>query len=343
MQAQPGYATYNLPPGVKPVYAGNHDDLPPQTAGYVTPQMVRRQHVSVWAVWWNEFWGSLFYAFVGRLFIAASGGSTISGTIPFIYGNALTNGLAYFACLAIFGAVSGGHFNPAITLAVFFIEFATFYFFRSEKIRYSGEQREIAEKEKIEARELRWYAVWIPVLYPLLQFVAFIFAALLIWAIVPGSPRSSPIDLGIPYSTSFASDGQNFGAELLGSFLFIGGFVLLMKLFGSSSWKIQLMRALAFGIWFFVLILAFAPWAGAVWNPGLWLAFAIVSGRFKEWWIFLFPPLIASFVVAIFSWVHWWMSQIPRRQWLKKRRIGGYEVEILANRMPANNSQYMIN
>ena len=57
------------------------------------------------------------------------------------------------------------------------------------------------------------------------------------------------------------------------------------------------------------LFLVFAPWAGALWNPTLWLAFAIISGRWTDWWILLWPAFISSFAAAVFCFVHWWISR----------------------------------
>lgn len=339
----PSYYAYAPPafgPGGKPVYGsygntqrvGKRGDLPPQTPGFVTPQMQPREKVSVWAVWWNEFWGSLFFALVGRLFVAVVGGSVAASAGLGLLGNAFTNAFAFFAASVLFGSVSGGHFNPAITLAVWMIEFATYYIFGR---RQFGVFRaaDTATKKPIQSRELRWYAVWYPLLYPLLQFVAFLIAALLIWGILPGGSRSAPIALGIPFKGPITgNNGKIFGAEILFGFLLIGGFVILGKQFGSSSMMWQATRSMVFGFWYFVLILAFAGFAGGVGNPGLWLAFAIVSGRYTHWWIFLFPFFIAAILVAFFCWIHWWIGHIPAKTILSTFRGGKYEITL--NNMP---------
>lgn len=351
------YSYYTTTPGGKPVYGGMrrvgaNGDLPGQTTGFVTPQMPPREMIAVWAVYWNEFWGTFFFSVVGRLFVAAFGGSVVAGTIPTVFGNAFANAFALFGAMVIFGSASGGHFNPAVTLAVWLIEFATFYIFGRRQLGVfrgmlvtapepetkKGEPA-VVELPSRQQRQLRWYAVWYPLLYPVFQLAAFFLAALSIWGIMPGGSRSAPIELGIPFKGPITGNNNKiFGAEVLGSFLYITGFVLLMKLFGGQSIMQQTLRALVFSFWYFVLILTFAPWAGAVWNPFLWLAFFAVSGRSRHWWIFFWPAFIAAIGAALFCWIHFWISQIPVMHF--SRTIGGRRFEIALDRMPPGHASY---
>ena len=284
----------------QPKKSGQDGDDTFNTTGFLTPMLPDRDRVSYAFVLWNEFLGTLMYALAGRLFVGFFGGSTLAATIPILFGTAFANGFAYFGAMAVFGAVSGGHFNPAVTLAVLLIELLA-------RSGWFG-----AFRWGSGTSSPRPWRSWFGLLpYFVVQFAAFLIAALLIWAFLPGSPRNAPIALGIPIVSGVVSDGKTFGVEIVGSFMFLSAYVLLLKMFGGDrSWLSQAIRALAFGFWYFTLVLVFAPWAGAVWNPGLWLGFAIVSGRYVDWWILLFPALISAVVACIFCLLHWWLAHM---------------------------------
>lgn len=295
----------------------------PGDPGFTSVQLPPRDKVSYWAVLWNEFLGTLMYALAGRLFVAFFGGTTFAATIPTLFGTALSNGLAFMSAMAVFGGVSGGHFNPAITLCVFILEVFT-HFGLMGKFKWQGIEAgideagedlmgEITNGDNGNEKTSRPWKSWLGLLpYFLVQFVAFLLAALLIWGFLPPSqnPRQAPVALGIPFVTGNVDNGRTFGVEIAGSFLFLVAYMLLLKMFGSDrSWFIQVIRSLAFGLWYFALILVFAPWAGAVWNPTLWLAFALISGRYSDWWVLLIPAFISSVATSLFCVAHWYISK----------------------------------
>lgn len=343
-----------------PVLVSGARMVEPGDAGFVSPSPPQRNHVSYWAVLWNEFLGSFMIALAGRLFVGFFGGSTFAATVPTLYGTAFANGFVFFGAMAVFGAVSGGHFNAAITLSVMLIElFARFGWFGKFRwgrlvngggdgdgdgddgsgssslidfgmnmgeettmgmdIEYNenGNGGTMARSRTMEPHPWRTWFGLLP--YFVVQFAAFLIAALLVWAFLPGSPRSSPVSLGIPYVTNTVNDGKTFGLELVASFMYLVGYVLLLKMLGGSrQWLFQVVRAMAFGLWYFALIVVFAPWAGAVWNPTLWLAFAIVSGRWVDWWILMWPALISAVATAFFCLLHWWIGQTSHLRDLAK-------------------------
>lgn len=59
-----------------------------------------------------EFFGSTLFIFVGCACVV---GNTGSGTIQ----PAVAHGLALGVCIMLFGQISGGHFNPAVSVSVF--------------------------------------------------------------------------------------------------------------------------------------------------------------------------------------------------------------------------------
>lgn len=275
-------------------------DVKPADIGFASPETAGRESTSYWGVLWNEFLGTFMYSFTARLFVAVFGGTTAAATIPTLYGAAFANAFAYFGAMATFGGISGGHFNPAITLTVMLVEFyARFHWFG--KFNWGNREEERGKSP--------WRS-WIGLVpYIVVQLIAFLFSALLIWGLLRGSPRSAPIALGIPFVTNNSSDGQTFGAELLGSFMFLVGYLLLLKMFGSDrSWMANAIRSLAFGFWYFALFMTFAFFAGAVWNPGLWLAYAFISGRYEDWWILFVPALVAAIAASVFCLIHWWIG-----------------------------------
>lgn len=288
---------------IRPKNAGEKIEL--AKSGFISATLGDPTTMSLVAIWWNEFLGSLVYGLVARLFVAFFGGSSVAATLPTILGAAFTNGFAFFGAMATFGAISGGHFNPAITLAVLLIEIGV-------RMGLFGEWEKGTQL-------WRGRSLWGLAGYFVVQFAGFILAALLIWGFLPAGARNTPIELGIPFVTNVVSNGKTFGTEIAGSFLFIIGYLILLKMFSYRDWASQMNRSLAFGFWYFVLFLVFAPWAGAVWNPSLWLAFAIISGRYTDWWILMWPAVISGIAGALFCLMHWWISY-PVEELRKKAR-----------------------
>ena len=281
---------------VLPLSSKAHAPIRPATVGFLSPLLALRDRLPGRAAWWNEFWGSFWFAFTGRLFAAFFGGSVLAATIPTLYGTAFVNAFGYFMVMATFGAVSGGHFNASITLCIMIIELAVRWGWFGDFHFAPGSRP--------------WRSWWGLLPYFVAQFIGFILAALLVWAFLPGTPLAAPIELGIPFVSGVVSDGKTFGLEIVASFGYLTVYVVLMKMFGGSTmWMSHAIRSLVFGFSYFALFLVFAPWAGALWNPTLWLAFAIISGRWVDWWILFWPAFISSFAAAAFCFVHWWISQ----------------------------------
>ena len=69
-----------------------------------------------WQKYLAEFFGTLVLVFGGTLTIVGVGGAADSGIIAIAFGF----GLALLIGLYAFGEVSGGHYNPAVTLAMLF-------------------------------------------------------------------------------------------------------------------------------------------------------------------------------------------------------------------------------
>jgi hypothetical protein len=113
-----GKPVFGAQAGKAVLVAGKEVITHPGDPGFTTVQLPTRDRVSYLAVLWSEFLGTLLYATAARLFVGFFGGTTFAATIPTLYGTALSNSLAFMAAMVVFGGVSGGHFNPAITLCI---------------------------------------------------------------------------------------------------------------------------------------------------------------------------------------------------------------------------------
>ena len=329
---QQGYASYSPPQQLYGKVGDNAQDLPGQTAGFVTGQMKPRSETSTWLKLWNEFWGSFWITLVGRLMVAAVGGSFAASAGVGLILNAFVNAFMLFVCMVVYGTASGGHFDPAITFTIWMIEMTTYYVFGWEGLRIfrtadvpdpNNPKKLIPGKirEGFTVRKLHWYNVWIPLLYLIPQIFGMFLAAFILAGILPGGSLSSPINLGIASKGPLVGgNGKIWGAQFIASMMYIGVFVLLMKYFGGQGHVTQAIKSLVMGFAAFVLILAFGGYAGGDWNSGRWLALAAISGRWKHWYLFATPSWIASFVVAFYCWIHWWIGHIPRRTFRRGKK-----------------------
>jgi len=278
-----------------------HSVVHPSTAtgyGYLSPLLPIPKRISYLGVLWNEFLGTFFIALISRLFVAYFGGAAFASTIPTLFGSAIANTFSSFGALVMFGSISGGHFNPAVTLAIILIGLFT-------RLGAFGRYARNLEDESGNRHPWRTWLGLFP--YVVVQFIAFILAALLIWGFLPAGmhPRSLPIALGMPMVSGVASNGKTFGVEIVGSFLYLAGYLLFLFRFGSEKHSSpQWERGAAVALYYFALIMAFSPWAGANWNPGLWLAFAIISGNWTNWWVLFLPPFISAVLASLFVIVH---------------------------------------
>jgi MIP family channel proteins len=188
-----------------------------------------------------EFLGTLILVFVGALSTLVVGSNLIVV--------ALAHGLILLALIASFGEISGGHFNPAVTLTVFL----------TQNIN-----------------------LWAALLYWVVQLLGAIVAGALLLVFF-----SSGTGLGTPDAVPPFSRGEAFAAELLGSsFLFhfivfgvtysnnaalsIGmGFVALELVFvpisgGAFNFARFLGPAVFSGLWGGWWIYLFAPFLGSI-------------------------------------------------------------------------------
>lgn len=135
--------------------------------------------MKTWQKYVAELLGTFVLVFVGSLALLASGGPRDpAGRISIAFGF----GIALLAGLYAFGEVSGGHFNPIVSLAMFL-------------------------DRRLSALDTLWY--WIA------QFLGAIVASVVIWAVYADR------DAVKATATSSSSDARGFFLELIASAIFV--------------------------------------------------------------------------------------------------------------------------
>ena len=206
-----------------------------------------------------EFIGpfALVFAGVGAI-IATQGGNLVA--------IALAHGLAIGLMVTAVGHVSGGHFNPAVTIGML----------------VTG---------KISAA---WAGVYI--IAQLLGATAAAAILALVYPDLGDVGRNNPgINTGVP--------GINPDAGLLGAFVLevVLTFFLVWVIFGTAvDWRTpKAITGLAIGLTITMDIFAGGAISGAVMNPARALGPAIVQGDFANVWLWIVAPIVGGALAAL--------------------------------------------
>jgi MIP family channel proteins len=172
-------------------------------------------------------------------------------------------GLTLFAVICMFGATSGGHFNPAVTLA---------------------------------AMTIRRISVIDGIIYMLAQLSGAVLGALLTKGLLLDEGRA--VHYGAGSVTSLLS-GNVAGAavEAIGVFALV--LVILAVVFSEKSLKDW--GPLAIGLTFVFMVMVGGPLTGACFNPARWFGAALVSSEWGGVWPYLVGPLVGS-LLAVGVW-----------------------------------------
>ena len=204
----------------------------------------------------------LIAEFVGTftlIFLGVGAGIVSSGDIVAI---ALAHGLAIALMVTAVGHISGGHFNPAVTLAML----VTGRIELSEAIRY-------------------WFA----------QLAGAAGAALVLLATLGTSIRDAGVNVGTP------GIGAGFDAKNALVAEIVGTFFLVFVIFGVAVDKrgtFKILAGLPIGLMITADILALGGVSGAAMNPARWFGPALVSGHFDDFWIWIVGPAIGALLAA---------------------------------------------
>jgi aquaporin Z len=208
-----------------------------------------------------EFLGTFALVFFGAGAICADRYLQSSGGIGLL-GIALANGLAMAIMVSALGHISGGHFNPAISIG----------FWVSKRIG------------TIEVF-LYWAA----------QLLGGIAAAFLLKAIIPEETWRA-VALGTP---ELVRDFSRLSAMLLEA---VASFFLVLVFFATSVDERGTFRSIAgFGIGLTITIgtLAIGPFTGAAMNPARAFGPTLASNHWTNWGVYWIGPLAGGFIAGL--------------------------------------------
>lgn len=206
--------------------------------------------------------------FIGTFFLCFAGISAILSSTPVVGGGgglvaiALAHGLALSIGVSLFGGVSGGHLNPAVTSAMLV----------TGRIR-AGQA----------------------LTYVLSQCLGAVVAAAICRAVFPAAAVAQA-NLGIPLPAPWATTGVVFTLE------FVMTFLLVTAVFGTAvDPRGQVMKLGGFGIGLTVAfdILAAGPVTGASMNPARSFGPALVQGYWTWHALYWLAPIAGGIVAGL--------------------------------------------
>lgn len=172
----------------------------------------------------------------------------------------LVHAFLLFGLIVMFGVASGGHFNPAVTLAAAAIK------------RISG----------IDA-----------IIYTLAQLSGAVLGALLAKGLLLDEGRASHW-AAAEVSSKLAGNFQGMIVEGIGTFCLV--LVILAAVYSAKSVKDW--APLAIGTTLGFLVMALGPLTGGSFNPARWFGPALVSGEWGGVWPYLLGPIVGALLAA---------------------------------------------
>ena len=203
-----------------------------------------------------EFVGTFFFFSIGAGAILADASGGGGGLVAI----AFAHGLALAIAVSIFGPISGGHFNPAVSFGV----------------AVGG--------------AFPWSRV---VPYWVAQLAGGILAGLLALAVYPEKARVAT-HLGTP---SVAAGVNDVAAILIEAALTL---FLVLAVFGTAvSPTAPRIAGFGIGLTVLVDILAGGPLTGAAMNPARYFGTGIPALFFDRWWVYVIGPLAGALVGGV--------------------------------------------
>ena len=207
-----------------------------------------------------EALGTFLFFFVGAGsvvlgdYLAANG-----GTGPGLLGVALAHGLALAVLVSALGAVSGGHFNPAVTLAVWIMG-------KIAPVRAG--------------------------LYVVAQLVGAVAAGLALKAIFADSWQAS--NIGTPALGAGVTAPIGIGVEAV-----LTALLVLAVIGTAVDPRAPKIGGLAIGLAVAADILVGGPLTGAAMNPARWFGPAVAAGAYADWYVWWIGPAIGAAAAAL--------------------------------------------
>jgi MIP family channel proteins len=201
-----------------------------------------------------EFIGTFSLLFMGIGAIVMTGGTNLVAI-------AFAHGLAIGLLIMAAGHISGGFFNPAVTLGM------------------------------LVTRRLSAYDT---VVYIIAQLLGALAGTLFVIAAFPQSMRDA-VNLGVPAVGAGYSTGNALIAEIVTTFFLI--FVIFGVAVDQRSAKA--VGGLAIGLTITMGIFATGAISGAAMNPARWFGPAIIGGHWDDFWIWIIGPIVGAVVAAL--------------------------------------------
>jgi len=172
----------------------------------------------------------------------------------------LVHALLLFGLIVMFGVVSGGHFNPAVTIAA----------------------AAIRRIDPVDA-----------VVYILAQLSGGVLGALLCKGLLEDEGRATNYGAA-EVSGLLGGNFQGAIVEALGTFCLV--LVILAAVFSVKSAKEWAPLAIGTTLGFVVMVIG--PLTGGAVNPARWFGPALVANEFADVWPYLIGPLVGALVAA---------------------------------------------
>ena len=216
-----------------------------------------------------EFVGAFTLVFAGagsvlaftKLFAAAYPRGADTATGLSLLGVAFANGLAIAVMVSALGHISGGHFNPAITLGF------------------------------LVTRRL---APVLAVVYWLAQFSAAAAAAILLKWFFPETVRNF-VHLGAPGLGGGVSHWQGFVIEIVLTFFLVW---VVFATAADPGGTFKSIAGLAIGLTITLDILMGGPLTGAAMNPARAFGPQVVQNDWTDWWVWYAGPTVGGVAAA---------------------------------------------
>lgn len=204
--------------------------------------------------------GTFLFFFVGAGavvlgdYLAANGGSG-----PGLLGVAFAHGLALAVLVSALGPISGGHFNPAVTLAIWIM----------------GKIKPMAAAT-----------------YVMAQLIGAVAAGFALKAVFADSWRAS--NIGTPALGAGITPALGIGIEAI-----LTALLVLVVIGTAVDPRAPKVGGLAIGLAVAADILIGGPLTGAAMNPARWFGPAVAAGAYADWYVWWIGPLIGAAAAAL--------------------------------------------
>jgi aquaporin TIP len=214
-----------------------------------------------------EFIGPFALTFIGAgsIMVAFTQGFNNGGTLVMV---ALAHGLAIGLMIAGAGHISGGHFNPAVTVGMWLGG-------RIGTLKAIG--------------------------YIVAQLAGAVVAALFLYYIFPAAVRDGT-DFGVPTLAAAGANKYFIVGRVHGLVIeAILTFFLMFVITGSAVDKrgFGAIAPLAIGLTITMDIFMGGPLTGAAMNPSRQFGVALVHGEWSNWWVYWVGPIFGACVASI--------------------------------------------